>query len=758
MPRNWTLRVGVAAIAFGGLTVAGAQAQTVADGANRAESRNTVEEVVVSAQRLEESLQKVPVAVTAITGADLDSRKLNDLTQITLVAPSFQTTADNAFSLRGIGSSIFLPTVDSSIGVMVDDVSLGVPLFQSNGVFNDIARVEVLRGPQGILFGRNASAGLLHVITNKPRLGETSGRIGAEYNNRDTAEGGNFGGVLRGTLNVPVTENSALRINLLTSHQDPVAKAVVTAPAGSRIEQDQTRVAGRVKYLWEPTEATDFYVTADYSRERGAGGIWDRTLRTLGAGAYAAPLAAIGATPGPNNLRYGIDSPSGNYRSVDTYGASATISHQLSPNFTLTSVSAWRAFDLQLNLDTDYSVADVFNTNRNNTNYRQFSEELRLAFNADRIDGQVGLYAFSSVTKASTQLFASLLSGVPNLFGGDFSARNTGDSLAAFGQVNFHLTDDLTLLAGGRLTRDKVAVTTTQDVGTYVVAPGLYGPSGTFRFSETETNFSYKIGAQYDFTPDVMGYLTFATGYKGPAYPQNLGSSAFNPYIEPETVEDIEAGLRSTMFDNRLRLNVSAFHEQFEDFQTQTYDSVAALFRLANAGGVRSYGVELEGSAKPIDNLTVNFGATLASTEFTDFVTTCYPNQTVAEGCVAGRTQAKGLAPPGAPRFTTTLQALHEIPLGENSLTLEANWFHRSKVNFSPNGDPGTALGSIDTFGASATYRLGDRFDFSLFCRNCSDERVPTFLSHVTADPLAILQSWNFNSVRTIGASVNYNF
>lgn len=754
MSRKSRLWVGAAVVVIGGLGASGAVAQVKADDA----SRNTVAEVVVSAQRVEENLQTVPVAVTAVTGAELTSRKLNDLTQIQLVAPSFQTTTDNAFSLRGIGSSIFIPTVDSSVGVMVDDVSLGVPLFQSNGVFNDIARIEVLRGPQGLLFGRNASAGLLSVVTNRPRLGETSGNLNLEYDNRDTAEGGHFGGVVRGTLNLPVSENSALRINLLGSKQDPIARAVVTAPAGANVDQDQTRVAARIKYLWEPSDATELYLTADYSRERGVGGIWDRTLRTSGAGAYANALRRINATPGPKNLTYGIDSASGNYRSVDTYGASATISHELSPMLTLTSVSAWRAFDLALNLDTDYSVEDRFNTNRNNTNYRQWSQELRLALKGDRIDGQVGIYAFSSVTKANTQLFASLLSGVPNLFGGDFDARNSGDSVAAFGQVNFHVTDDLTFLAGARLTRDKVKVRTTQDVGRYGVPPGLYGPSGTFRFSESNTDLSYKVGAQYQFTPDIMGYLTYATGYKGPGYPQNLGSSAFDPYIAPETVDDIEGGLRSTLFERRLRLNVSAFHEKFSDFQTQTYDSVAALFRLANAGGVRAYGVEFDGTAKPTDRLTFNFGATLSSTKFTNFITTCYPNQTVAQGCVAGQLQAKGLAPPSAAKFTSNLQGLYDIPMGDNTLTLEANWFHRSSVNFSSNGDPGTKLGAIDTVGASITYRVGDRYELAVFCRNCADKRAPSFLSHVTGDPLAILQSWNFNSVRTIGASFNYDF
>lgn len=750
MQKTHGFLMGAAATALVGFGGASAAAQTSGD-------TNGVGEITVTAQRVEQDLRSVPVAVTAVTGEDLESRKLNDLTQLTIISPSLQTTTDNAFSLRGVGSNIFLATVDSSVGVMVDDVSLGAPLFQSNGVFNDIARIEVLRGPQGILFGRNASAGLLHVVTQRPIIGETGGQFGLEYNNRDTADGGNFGAVARGTLNLSVSENAALRVNLLGSYQNPIAEAFIRSPAGARIEQDQTRVAGRIKYLWQPSAQTDVYVVADYSTERGVGGIWDRTLREIGGGYYAAALAQSGGVAGPDNLRYGIDAP-GNYRSVDTYGASVNISHDLSPSLTLSNILSWRQYDLQLWLDTDYSILDHFNTNTHGSNFLQWSDELRLAFEGDRIDGQVGLYAFYWSNDAHTQLFASLQSGVPNLFGGDFLARNESQSVAAFGQVNFHLTDAFTVFAGARVTHDEVEMRTTQDVGTYGVPPGLYGPSGTFSFSESHTNVSYKLGAQYEFTPDVMAYVTYGTGYKGPAYPQNLGASSFDPYIEPETVENIELGVRSALFDRRLRLNVSGFYQEFEDFQVQTYDPVAALFRLANAGGLRSSGVEFDVVARPTDRLTINFGATAMETEFTDFITSCYPGQTAPQGCVSGRFQAAGLAPPGSPEFTSTLQGLYDVPIGANTLTLEANWFHRSDVNFSSNGDPQTVLPAFDIFGASLTYRLENGVALALFCKNCSDERVPSFLSHVTGDTTAIIQSWNYNSVRTIGASINIDF
>jgi iron complex outermembrane receptor protein len=747
------LMMGAALAALATAPTASAWAQT----GDTAKTSGGLETVVVTAERKEENLQSVPASVTAITADDLDTRKLNDLTQITLATPSFELTTDNAFTLRGIGSTIFLSTVDSSVGVMVDDVSLGSPIFQSNGIFNDLARIEVLEGPQGLLFGRNASAGLLQIVTNKPVLGETSGMANVEYDGRDSAPGGQLGAVFRGTLNLPVTDDSALRINVLGSFQNPIAKANLNLSPNAQL--NQTRLAAKAKYLWEPDDDTSVYFIGDYSTERGVGGIWDRTFRDAGTGIYIAANAAAGAIPGPKNLRFGIDA-SADFRSVDTYGAQVTITHKLAPGLTISDIAAWRQYYLSLALDTDYSALDLVNDNTHTETYTQYSNELRLAFEGDRIDGQAGIYNFWLNDSGQTVLLASLGSGIANFAGGDFVGTNTARSIAGYGQVNFHATDALTLIAGARVTNDRVSILTTEDTGTYVLNLLLFGPTGTFHYARSNTNFSYKLGAQYSIDDDTMLYATYSTGYKAPAYPTNLASNVvpIDPYIGPETVGDFEAGIKSTMFDNRLRLNVSGFLEKFHDFQTQTYDAAAGQIVYANAGGVRSNGIEISGSAKPTDQLTINFGATILSSKFTDFITSCFPGQTVAQGCVGGLFQAAGLAPPTAAKFTSTLEGVYEIPFDDEDLTLEANWYHRTRLNFSPNGDPGTALGGVDVLGANISYHFANGSELNVFCKNCADERVPTYLSHVFGDATAIIQSWDYNSVRTIGASYTINF
>lgn len=189
-----------------------------------------VADIIVTAQRLSQSLQRVPVSVQPVSGEELETRRVSDLVQLQSAVPSLGVGTDNSFSLRGVGSLNFSPNVDSSVGVAIDDVSLGVPLFMNYFGFEDVARVEVLLGPQGLLFGRNASAGLLNVVTNRPEFDRVSGRIYGEVDYRDTTPGGGWGQIVRGTVNVPVSTNAAFRLNGFYSDQDTIATVVKRAP------------------------------------------------------------------------------------------------------------------------------------------------------------------------------------------------------------------------------------------------------------------------------------------------------------------------------------------------------------------------------------------------------------------------------------------------------------------------------------------------------------------------------------------------
>lgn len=740
-----------------GISAALAQAQAEPQSAQAGQ----VGDIIVTAQRSAQNLQDVPVAVTVVSGQDLQSRKLNDLSQITLAVPSFSTSADNSFAIRGVGSLIFTANIDSSVGVSVDEVSLGVPLFMSNGILDDIAQVEVLQGPQGLLFGRNASAGLLNIVSNRPSLDRFEGNVNVELNNRDRTPGSGFGIIAKGTINVPVTDTLALRVNALESKQNPIARKVAGDP--ENFDEDQRRTAVRAKLLFEPASGGSLYIIGDYSRERGVGGIFDRTFRSVApTGSLIRPalVAKDGVTPGSRNLRYGSDADA--YRSVDTYGVSANISIPLSESVTLNNIAAWRAFELASSIDGDGTSADLLNINRNDSNYNQYSNELRLAVEpGGRWDGQIGLYGFRSTLNTATLLQGSLGSGIPNFIGRDSRYTQTLRSYAAFGQIQYEIIDDLRLIAGGRVTDDYITINTRQNQFAYRSTLGIRTPPARQTFSAS--NFSWKLGTQYDPTPDLTLYATYSRGYKGPSFNSTFSVPDQDLAIRPETVGDIELGVKSMLFDRRLRLNLSVFRENFKNFQVQSLNISTGVSAVGNAGRVRSQGVELTAVVKPIEGLTINAGATLLDSKFRSYVgAACYLNQ---PGCLPNGTfDAAGLQTPGSARFTSNMQAIYELPaIGSAMPYVEGSWNHRSSTNFAAHHSPLTRLGTVDTFGASAGIRFESGLEFSIFCKNCTNRVVPTAIAYDNVDQVigrvpSIQQQYGYNSVRTIGLTAAARF
>jgi len=746
--------------------------QPAPSGATAGSSDQGVGEIVVQAQRVSQRLQDVPVAVTPVSARELDNKRLHDLPQITLAVPSLQVTTDNAFSLRGIGSQIFTSNVDSSVGVMVDDVSLGVPVFMSNAAFMDVGQVEALTGPQGLLFGRNASAGLLNIISNKPRLNEISGMASFEYDDRDADPGGHFGMVATGVLNVPTSKTSALRLNVLESIQDPVVDARVNTSPNAQLKQIRTQA--KAKWLWEPTSDLTVYVIGDYSRERGIGGIWDDAFNSVQPGSpSAANAAADGVTPSATNLYKGIDAA--DYRSVNTGGVSINTTYALAPSLTLSNIFAWRAYSLNFNLDSDESSAPELDINHGTGKYNQYSDELRLAFKQSRIDGQVGLFGFWTNNKSYGILDGALATGVPHFIYGDDNSDLTSRSLAAYGQLNFHVTDKLNLIAGGRVTNDHITVhaiandfqqtLTATPFGVLPVPLVLAdGPvNQNYSESRNHTNGNYKIGAQYNVQRDVMFYVTYSTGYKGPAFATNLAYVGQDPYVQPETVTDIEGGIKAVLFDRKLRLNISAFSEKFKNFQAQSFTS-SGVSILGNAEGVLSRGIELNSTLKPIKRVTFNYNATLLDSHFTNYSTDpCYTGQSAASCPNGAFFQGAGINTPASSHFTGTLEGIYEMPLGDTgSLALSGNWYHRSSMNFSTGGQSYTDLGGINVFGANLSYTSTKGFTIAVFCKNCTNKIYPNFIATYPGDAalgyVTTFNRYGYNSVRNIGASISYKF
>jgi len=739
-----------------------------------------VADIVVTAQRRPERLQNVPISVTAVSSDTLKTRALNDLSSLAQVAPSLQTGNDNTFAVRGVGTLAFSQSLESSVAFAQDEVNLT----NSNLVTDlfDVAQVEVLNGPQGLLFGKNASAGLLNVTTTRPQLGHYGADFDLEGDYRDKAPGNSDGAIVRANVNLPIGERSALRVNAFYNYQSPVVQFV--GPASGRVDLGQRRFAFRGKYLWQPSDAFSLYVIGEYGEEHGALGLFGSTFRSLGAGSVnVGPQSALGITPGPDNLQLGGDA--GYFRDVSRHGLQGKMTYTLDNGIEISDIAAWKGFRRNQQIDQDFSAQDGANVNAARTKFDQYSNELRVALPAgDRLSGQAGLYYFHADLAVQNQIAgnnflpafvlptypfcvgATAVAGarppvcsVSNSFflGNDHNITQKTDSYAAFGQLTYRIVDGLQVIAGGRVTHDDISIDLVQNTGRYFVPLGIpFSGSQSYK----NTDFSWKAGLQYNFTPNAMAYGTYARGYKGPGFNDNAVSQTGSLVVRPEINRNIEAGVKTTWFNRRLLFNVSLFRSHFSDYQVQSIDLTTNAFVTQNAAKLHNKGAEITATVTPVRGLTLNGSATVLDAEFKDFAgAQCYPTQ----GCTNGTFNASGLRPPLSPKFTSTGQAVYETAITPDGMRgfIEGNWYHRSAVQYNIAQSPGTRFGSVDLWGGSIGVR-GDAWRFSVFCKNCTDRRVPTAIQVENGDAFAgvtsYYQQFGLNSFRTIGLQFGLHY
>lgn len=751
-------------------------------------------EIIVTAQRRSESIQKVPVSLTAIGADQIASQNLNDLTQVSRAAPSLQVGVDNSFSVRGIGTLAFAGTIDSSVAIAIDEVNLGRPLLNSP-LLNDLERVEVLNGPQGLLFGKNASAGLLNIVTAKPRIGEYSSATNIEFDSRETpGVAGNASGVIaRETLNIPVSSNSALRLSGLYSYQEPATTYVGRPNAGTRHDINARSYSFKGKYLVD-LGAFNLYVIGDYNENHGIAGNFDNTYREVSATSTNLPaLSSDGITPAADNFKFGGDADQ--FRDIKTGGAQARASYTLASGIEISNLFAWRFYTQDQAIDGDYLSGNGLNVNATQSRYDQYSNELRIALpSGNRLSGQVGLFYMKSSLDLHRQLGGNSYTSSANLInrfcvgaaatlpatctranvaqvGSDRDYVLDTESYAAFGQLTFAVTDALKLIAGGRVTHDKIDLDLYQNRLNYFQT--LSGPAGHYTASYSNTDLSWKLGAQFQATDTVMLYGFYGRGYKGPGFNDSFPTATADVVVREETSKTAEIGVKSSFLNRRVVVNVSAFHTSFSNFQVQSFNPTLATFVVQNAAQVTSKGVEANVTLAPFAGLTLNGSAAFLSSRFDNFPgAQCYPTQTTM-GCSATVSlfNASGLTLPVSPKFTSTLSARYEAQTsGAVVPFIEGNWYHRSSVFYTVNQAPGTFVSPIDVIGASIGFRYGDNLRLALFCKNCTNEISPISIGvdsgdanarnarGASAPKLSYAQQFGLDSVRTIGLNLGVKF
>ncbi len=492
---------------------------------------------------------------------------------------------------------------------MIDDVVQGIPetnfAAPSYELLTDIDRIEVLKGPQGTLFGKNSSVGVLQIVTKKPQLGvyEADGSV-------SVADGGEY--KAQAGVNLPIDDTMAVRLSGWEYHHSGYIDNVTKNEEISGY--DQYGVRG--KFLWEPSDDLSIYLIGERSHtgDTGNGAL---TLRSCGSGfATYSPCATdapLGVVAGPTNNKVADEGDTD--ANTDTTSGSLHVDYQFGGD-TLTSVTSYIEKEESEGVDVDSTPRPILSVDQTQVGNHQFTQEVRVASPSDQfIEYTIGGFYYD-VGSLEKNVLAGTFDFEPdnsvNLLSNGFASPVTGGqtiiqsdtrSLAAFGQATVHVTDQLSLIGGLRYTHDDVKagvhIGPFPNICEFNYAFGAPChtttlPSPVVATTAHASNLSGKGTIKYDFTDDVNAYFTYATGYKGPAVSYPAGLPQF--VIKPETSQDFEIGVKSQFFDRRLVLNADVFDEKYTNFQGQTYvydaaNPGASNFVTSNAGGLEFEGI-----------------------------------------------------------------------------------------------------------------------------------------------------------------------
>jgi iron complex outermembrane receptor protein len=731
-----------------------------------AEQATNIGDIVVTANKREERLQRVPAAVSVVAGEQLTRQNITEVTELTRTTPALNIPGPfGALSIRGLGSATFSRSAEGSVGIVVDGVALANTSPFPPQLF-DIARLEVLEGPQGTLFGRNSSGGVLNLVTNKPDFTKFETILHA-----DAADYDNY--VARGVVNIPIDDSAALRVSGTWSRSPEFVD--------NKFDGSSTRTEGkgvRARLLWNPNDTLTVNLIADYSeREYDGGAPWTVFSSTPGS-LLSTRLAACGVQVGPENLSGCID---GGYAGIArSSGLSAQVDWSLG-DFTVTSISAHRSATQDITgSDADNVPVNRLNVNVSPFDISNFSQEFRLTSPAGgRIEYVAGLYYFDSHLLGGNTQLGFLLRDTPSPFaafplGQTLVTTSDTTSYAAFGQATVKLTDAFRLVLGARTGHEDVSAVTNARVATGAVGAfaGATSTSGAIQ----DDYFSYKVGAQYDLTDRIMGYLTYTEGYKGPAVNDQAASATAPLLVQPEIPHAWELGLKSTLFDGRIGANIAAFHTRVDDFQTQFFDPDLHLFVFGNAPELTTKGVSVNLFGRPMDGLNFNLGAIWNDATYgPGYKVTCAQGQTAAQGCLpvynAANVQigtaddADGNRLIGAPEWKVTGNVEYARGIGGGfEGYVQADVVYTSEITFNAAYDPTASNAPATIVGGRIGVRTEDgRYGVSIYGRNLFDTFRPILRGNAPTaaqqlDPKAYIQFPGSESRRLIGVSLDARF
>ncbi|MDE0270447.1 MAG: TonB-dependent receptor [Gammaproteobacteria bacterium] len=716
------------------LIVAGGLAHGQADPRPTAQGHAVLAEILVTATKRAESAQDVPVAVSAVDEATIEALRIDEFTDVARISPSLTVVrgdwaTNSGFSLRGIGTNVFSINIEPSVAIVVDDVPL-VRSSQAFGDLLDIERIEVLRGPQSTLFGKNASAGVVNVITQDPG-NEFNAKLRGGYT---TDEQLDFGLTMGGPLgNLAGFRLSGFVKNRKDGHIDNLT-------TGEEVDGNESwGVRGKLQFdLGESVGATVFA-----ERSESESTCCNATMRSVPADARflgLLPSAAVltGLSPAEENTKIASDDLTAD--ESDAWNVGLRLSIDIGEH-ELLSVTAYNEWDYEVTRDVDGTAFDLLAAFTGGAasgglvqgggfELESLSQELRLISPpADSFEYVAGFY-YADVD------YGRHFQRGP-LFAANWVADTGTETLALYGQGTLSVAENTDLVLGARVQDEEIS---------HGFDNALTGASLTG--SDSESAATFKAGLQHYVNDDVMVFATVSTGYKGQGYDI---SSSFNQRTADNPVgnEDslaFELGMKGTFLDGRLQFNPTLFFATYDDFQAQQARIINNLIELgiANVGELETYGVEVDFQAALTENLRVVGGLALIKAEIKEFPgADCWVGQT--SGCIeirdsAGMGTGRSAQDLGgedlnnSPDFKFTVSAEYLVPFEnlpfDGFVNLSYQW--QDDVNFSLLADPGAKQ---DAYGI-ANLSLGiiesrsERYSVTLFVNNLFDEDYVTNIAN----------------------------
>ena len=714
MKRSMTIQLlAGAAISVAGATPAFAQnagngGQAGAAPQAVAQDTSTVGDIVVTANRREERLQEVPIAVAAYGAQELHASGANTVQDLGNLTPGLTIANQSAGItpfIRGIGAVDNTLGQEGAVAVYVDGVYLP-SAYASLFSFNNIERVEVLKGPQGTLFGRNATGGLIQVVTRDP---------GQKPEFEGTVSYGNFQTVkAQGYAAGPLSDTLALSVAGIISHQGEGYGRNVFLNKDVGFSGNDHAI--RSKLVWKPDESTTVKLSGDYSLTTHSD---QGSAKNYLPGSISS-IDDTGGLPGWWDVRGGAT------EGVRTkqYGTDLHINHDFG-GISVVSITSWRKSQVVQSFDNDATSAVVLDAYIDSQKTRTISQELQLLSDpSSRIKWIVGAFFLDDNSRFAAPnglgLFGSAV-GTAVLIQNGIRTR----SLAAYGELTVPLGDKTELTGGIRYTSDKRSITGKTDVlgGSFQGAP-LIVSVPTDPQTNTENKPSWRAVLNHKFTPDVMIYGSYNRGFKSGNF--NAVSASDKPF-KSETVDAFEVGLKSELFDRHLRFNIAAFYYKYRNLQL----SVLQGFNLTtlNAANSRIYGLDLDGEIAATHDFHIRFGGSYLNTKFLGFDPDRLPQCSVRDGgmTILGKCDPTGKSLTRSPKFTATVSPSYGFDTNVGRFDISATYVYNSGFFWEPDNrlkQPSYSLLS----GQVGWTDPSQHFGLKAFAKNLTNEKYALWM------------------------------